>query len=81
MSKEEIKKKIHELIDCIDDETALQMLYEDAVEYTTSSETRDDNLTDEQWASIKKGMQQIENAEYYTHEEVMEKIKAWRSTK
>ena len=80
MSKEEIKKKIHDLIDGIDDETALQMLYEDAVEYTTSSET-DDELTDAQWASIQKGMQQIENGEYYTHEEVMEKIKAWRRTK
>jgi len=52
MSKEEIRKKIHGLIDGIDDETAFQMLYEDAVEYTTSSDVRNDELTDEQWAKI-----------------------------
>ena len=54
MSKEEIKKKIHELIDGIDDETALQMLFEDAVEYASSSNVADDELTAEQWASIKR---------------------------
>jgi len=81
MSKEEIKKKIHDLIDGIDDEMALQMFYEDAVEYTTSSEVRNDELTKEQWAEIELGLKQIETGETFTHEEVMQRLKEWRNTK
>ena len=37
MSKEEIKQKIHKLVEDMEDEAALQMLYEEAVEYKTFS--------------------------------------------
>ncbi len=69
------------LIDGIDDETALQMLYEDAVEYTTSSDVKDEELTDAQWTEVELGLKQIENGETYTHEEVMQRLKVWRNTK
>lgn len=36
MSKEEIKQKFHQLIDNIEDEETLNMLYEDALEYKAS---------------------------------------------
>ena len=81
MSKDKIKQKIHLLIDEMDDETALQMLYEDAVEYKVSSTVTSDELTEEQWAEVDKGLKQIENDETSTTEEVMQHLKEWRNTK
>ena len=81
MSKDKIKQKIHLLIDEINDETALQMLYEDAVEYKVSSTVAIDELTEEQWAEVDKGLKQIENDETSTTEEVMQHLKEWRNTK
>ena len=81
MSKNKIKQKIHELIDEMDDEAALQMLYEDAVEYKVSSTVAIDELTEEQWAEVDKGLKQIENDETSTTEEVMQHLKEWRNTK
>ena len=81
MGKEEIKQKIHNLIDEMDDEAALQMLYEDAVEYKASSTVTSDELTKEQWEEVDKGLKQIENNETFTNEEVMQHLKEWRNTK
>lgn len=72
MSKEEIKQKIHQLIDEIEDEEILNMLHEDAAEYKNTSTTPvDDELTEEQWASVMKGLTQAEKGETYSQEEVM----------
>lgn len=76
MSTDNIKQKFHQLIDEIDDETALQMLYEDAVEYKTAA-TEDDDLTEEQWAAIETARTQIKNGEYHTYEEVKEHFSKW----
>ncbi len=82
MGKEEIKNKIHQLIDEIEDESALNMLYEDAVEYkSNASSLKEDELTEEQWAEIQEGIVQIERGEFFTHEEVQKKIAEWRNTK
>ena len=81
MSKEEIRQKIHNLIDEMDDEAALQMLFEDAVEYKTSSTVASDELTEEQWLEIDTGLEQIENGQTYTTTEVVEHLKEWRNTK
>ena len=81
MSTENIKQKIHQLIDELDDETALKMLYEGAVEYKTASTGTDDDLTEEQWAQIDKGLKQIENGETYTPDDVLQHLKEWRNTK
>lgn len=77
MGKAEIKQKIHNLIDEMDDETALQMLYEEAVEYKTSSNIEDDDLTQEQWAEIETARLQIKNGESHTYEEVKEHFSKW----
>ena len=77
MSKEELKQKIHRLVDEIEDEKILNMLYEDAVEYKTSSDVVDE-LTDEQWAEIEEGLRQVENGEFMTQEEMLEKFRQWR---
>ena len=77
MSKEELKQKIHRQVDEIEDEKILNMLYEDAVEYKTSSDVVDE-LTDEQWAEIEEGLRQVENGEFMTQEEMLEKFRQWR---
>jgi predicted transcriptional regulator len=77
MSKDKIKQKIHDLIDEMDDEAALQMLYEDAGEYKTALNVADDDLTEKQWAEIGQGLKQIENGETYTYEEVKEHFSKW----
>lgn len=59
----------------MEDETALQMLYEDVVEYKTSS--TEDDLTEEQWAEIDRGIKQIENGETFTYEEVKSHFSEW----
>ena len=80
MSKEEIKQKFHQLIDNIEDEETLNMLYEDAVEYKTS-DSKQTELTEPQWASVQKGITQIEKGEFFTQEEVIQKVNEWRNTK
>lgn len=59
----------------MEDETALQMLYEDVVEYKTSS--TEDDLTEEQWAEIDRGIKQIEKGETFTYEEVKSHFSEW----
>lgn len=79
MDKQQLKNEFHKLIDSIEDEEMLQMLYEDAVEYTVTDV--DDELTEDQMAEIKEGLRQIEKGNFITHDEMLEKIKAWRNTK
>jgi hypothetical protein len=80
MSKEELKQKIHRLVDEIEDENILNMLYEDAVEYKTSSDVEDE-LSEGQWAEIQIAMKQVENGETYTQKQVMQHFKKWLDTK
>jgi predicted transcriptional regulator len=77
MSTDNIKQKFHQLIDEMDDEAALQMLYEDAVEYKTSSQIEEDDLTEAQWAAIETARVQVKNGEYHTYEEVKEHFSKW----
>lgn len=79
MDKQQLKNEFHKLIDSIEDEAMLQMLYEDAVEYTVTDV--DDEFTEDQMAEIKEGLRQIEKGNFITHDEMLEKIKAWRNTK
>ena len=76
MDKDLLKKKLHEQIDALDDELALQMLHEAAVEYSKASETKDD-LTPEQLERLKKSLQQAENGQTASHEEAKKRIKEW----
>jgi hypothetical protein len=77
MGKEEIKQKIYKLIEDMEDETALQMLYEDAVDYKTSVHTDEDDLTEEQWGQIEKARAEIKKAEFHTYDEVKEHFAKW----
>jgi hypothetical protein len=77
MGKEEIKQKIYKLIEDMEDETALQMLYEDAVEYKTSAHTDEGDLTEEQWSKIEKARVAIKKGEFHTYDEVKEHFAKW----
>ena len=77
MSKEEIKQKIHRLIEEIEDETALQILYEDAVEYNTKSDVGEEELPEEQWAKIEKARSEIRKGQFHTYDEVKQHFAKW----
>jgi len=77
MDKEEIKQKIHKLVEEMEDETALQMLYEEAVEYKTAAVVEEDELTAEQWRLIEKASEEIKNGKYHTYDEVKEHFAKW----
>ena len=77
MGKEEIKQKIYKLVEEMDDETALQMLYEEAVEYKTAAVVEEDELTAEQWRLIEKASEEIKKGKYHTYDEVKEHFAKW----
>jgi hypothetical protein len=77
MGKEEIKQKIYKLIEDMEDETALQMLYEDAVEYKISAPAEEGDLTEEQWGKIEKARAEIKKGEFHTYDEVKEHFAKW----
>ncbi len=77
MGKEEIKQKIYKLIEDMEDETALQMLYDDAVDYKTSVHTDEDDLTEGQWEQIEKARAEIKKGEFHTYNEVKEHFAKW----
>ncbi len=77
MSKETLRKKIHTLVDAIDDETALQLLMEDAAIYMKHDVEADDNLTETQWAAIEQARDQIKNGQFKTYESVKEHFAQW----
>jgi predicted transcriptional regulator len=77
MSKEEIKQKIHQLVEEMEDESALQMLYEEAVEYKTSGTEENKEPTEEQWALIEKARNEIKQGQYHTYDEVKEHFAKW----
>jgi hypothetical protein len=76
MDKELLKKKLHEQIDAMDDEMALQMLHEAAVEYSKAEDAREE-LTPTQLERLKESIQQLENGQWKSHDEVMKLSRTW----
>jgi hypothetical protein len=79
MDKKKLKEKLHQYIDNLEDETALQMLHEAAVEYE-KAEKRDieDELTPEQLKRLEESIQQLDNGQWKSHDEVMKLSRTWR---
>ena len=77
MSKETLHKKIHTLIDDIEDENALEMLMEDATVYSQNNTETHDGLTTEQWSVIEQAREQIKNGQFKTYESVKEHFAKW----
>jgi len=76
MDKELLKKKLHEQMDAMDDEGALQMLHEAALEYGKAEDIRDE-LTPEQIIRLEKSLQDAEKGNTVSHEEAKKRIKEW----
>jgi predicted transcriptional regulator len=79
MSKQDLKNKLHEIVDSIEDEQVLNILMEDAVMYQTrkSEEVDADGLTASQWAEIDEAQQQIKDGNFKTYEEVKAHFAKW----
>jgi hypothetical protein len=78
MSIETLRAKIHTIVNEIEDETALNILMEDAAVYLTSKNTAaNDTLNAEQWATMKKAQKQIQNGQYKTYDEVKQYFSQW----
>jgi gas vesicle protein len=76
----ELKDKIHNQIDDLEDEIALQMLQEAAAVYSSPSK-KDilDELTDDQKKRLHDSIQQANDGKTLTNEEVKQKAKEWLS--
>jgi len=83
MSKQEIaqlKAKIHEQIDKLDDETALQMLREAVETYSTPTQ-KDilDELSPEQFQRLTDSIRQANEGKTLSNDEVKQKVREWLS--
>ncbi len=80
MSKEQLKKELHQLIDETDDETLLSFVLEDIVTYKAKVNTHFDDLSDLSEEDRKELEEQaIEDplADTITHEEFKQHISKW----
>ena len=80
MDKKKLKEELHQYIDNLEDETALNMLHEAAVEYE-KTDRKDilDEITPEQLARLQESVKQAREGKTFTHEEALKRIEAWRS--
>jgi hypothetical protein len=76
MDKETLKKKLHEQIDALDDELSLQILHEAAVDYGKLEDFHNE-LNPEQVKRLRDSIQQLDNGQWKSHEEVMKLSRTW----
>jgi hypothetical protein len=77
---QQLKDKIHYQVNELEDETALQMLQEAVVAYSSPSK-KDilDELTDDQKKRLYESIQQANEGKTLTNDEVKKKAKQWLS--
>jgi hypothetical protein len=77
---QELKDKIHYQVNELEDETALQLLQEAVVAYSSLSKGDiTDELTEDQKRRLQESIQQANSGKTLTNEEVMRKAKEWLS--
>lgn len=85
-NQEELKKKLHELIDSIDDEHTLSVLNEDIVPYVIENRTKEadeeadeaeDNLTEEQQQKLEQAIKEADEGKTISHEEFKRRMSRW----
>ncbi len=78
MGIETLRLKIQEMVNKIEDESALNILMEDATSYVTTKNTSIlEELTTDQWQTIEKAQTQIKNGDYKTYDEVKQHFSQW----
>jgi hypothetical protein len=85
-NQEELKKKLHELIDSIDDEHVLSVLNEDIVPYIIENRTKEadeeadeaeDNLTEEQLKQLEQAIKEADEGKTMSYEEFKQRMSRW----
>ena len=91
-NQEELKKKLHELIDSIDDEHVLNVLNEDIMPYVIENRTKEadeeadeaeDNLTEEQLKELDEAIAEVDRGEtisFESFEEFKKNMEEWRAS-
>lgn len=80
MRVDELKEKLHQEIDALDDVAALQLLHEAANEFSKAKRTDIlDLLTDEQLERLNQSLAQANEGQTLSHAEAMKKNAQWRS--
>jgi hypothetical protein len=87
-NKEELKKKLHELIDSIEDEHTLSVLNEDIVPYVIENRTKEadeaeDDLTEEQLKELDEAIAEVDRGEtisFESFEEFKKNMEEWRAS-
>jgi hypothetical protein len=81
MSKEKLKKELHELIDNMEDEAMLSMVKEDIVAYQKAGTEFDDlsDLTPEERAELEESINEDPDKNIISHEEFKKNIEELRS--
>lgn len=80
-NNEIIKQKIINLVMDMDNEQALEVLYDVVLKFGNPSSVIEDELTDEEWGEIEDDMKEMEDEEIKKQEEVVEHLKQWKSGK
>jgi len=76
MDKESLKRKLHEQIDAIDDEQALQTLHEAAIDYS-NSQNIEGELNAEQLKRLQDSIEQLNKGKWKSNEEVVKLSRTW----
>jgi hypothetical protein len=78
MDKQKLKEELHQYIDNLEDETALNMLHEATIEYQRANKgDLTDELTPKQLERLNESLEQLKNGQYKSHEEVMNLARTW----
>jgi O6-methylguanine-DNA--protein-cysteine methyltransferase len=81
-NQEELKKKLHELIDSIEDEHTLSVLNEDIVPYIIENRTKEadeanDDLTEEQEKKLEQAIKEADEGKTMSYEEFKQRMSRW----
>jgi hypothetical protein len=85
-NQEELKRKLHELIDSIEDEHTLSVLHEDIVPYVIENRTKEadeegdeveENLTEEQIKDLEKSIKEADEGKTMSYEEFKKRMSRW----
>ena len=85
-NQEELKRKLHELIDSIEDEHTLSVLHEDIVPYVIENRTKEadkeadeveENLTEEQIKDLEDSIKQADEGKTMSYEEFKKRMSRW----
>jgi len=82
MSKENLKKELHKLIDDTKDEELLSIVKEDIIAYQTKGNKNFDdlsNLTPEERAELEESINEDPEKDTISYEEFLKNIDEWRS--